>query len=72
MLLWNIAKQLAEIHSALDNALGDSDITHIENEGELRDRFPVQWAAEKLALLISKLEVAEGYKTHQGVEPKAQ
>lgn len=46
---------LMEIHSALDDALGDSDITHIEDDDELRSEYPTQWAAQKLAKLISSL-----------------
>lgn len=62
MLLWNLAQQLRGIHQALDDALGDSDVTHIENEIDLRDQYPVQWAAEKLIRLIHKLEEADGHK----------
>jgi hypothetical protein len=47
-------EQLAAIHSALDDAGGDSDVTHIEDDAELRAEEPVQWAAMKLALLIWK------------------
>lgn len=44
------------VHSALDEALGDSDVTHIEDDAELRKRHPVQWAAQHLAQAISLLE----------------
>jgi hypothetical protein len=46
---------LKEIHSALDDALGDSDITHIEDDDELRSEYPAQWAAQKLAEVIAAL-----------------
>jgi hypothetical protein len=46
---------LMEIHSALDDALGDSDVTHIEDDDELRGEYPTQWAAQKLAELIAAL-----------------
>lgn len=48
----SIAHRLLEIHSALDDALGDSDVTHIESDDELRERYPVQWAAQKLMEII--------------------
>lgn len=47
--------KLREIHSALDDALGDSDIEH-KSLAELRETAPTQWAATKLALLIDELE----------------
>ena len=50
------AKKLREVHSALDRALGDTDVTHIEDENELRETYPVQWAAEQIAGLIQFLE----------------
>jgi hypothetical protein len=49
------ADQLREIHSALDDALGDSDVSHIEDDDELRSEHPTQWAAQKLAELIATL-----------------
>jgi hypothetical protein len=55
MMFWNIAHQLLTIHAALDDALGDTDITHMP-DAQLREDHPVQWAAEKLARLIKKLE----------------
>lgn len=51
----NLYNSLREIHSALDDALGDSDVTHIESDDELRGEYPVQWAAQKLAELIDAL-----------------
>jgi hypothetical protein len=50
-----IREQLEEIHSALDGALGDSDITHMDDD-ELREAHPVQWAAAKLAAVIAALK----------------
>lgn len=47
---------LKEIHSALDDALGDSDVTHIEDDDELRSEHPVQWAAQMLAKLIAEAD----------------
>lgn len=48
--------ELREIHSALDDALGDSDVTYIEDDEELRERVPTQWAACKLAQIIQRLQ----------------
>jgi hypothetical protein len=47
-------EELIAIHSALDDATGDTDVAHIEDEAELRSEEPVQWAAMKLAKLIWK------------------
>lgn len=47
---------LRSVHSALDRSLGDSDVTHIENDDELCEEYPVQWAAEWLARAIDDLE----------------
>jgi len=49
------AGELLEIHSALDDALGDSDVTYMDDD-ELRQSHPVQWAACKLAGVIESLE----------------
>lgn len=46
--------ELQKIHSALDDALGDTDVSHIESDEELRDEQPVQWAAQKLAALLER------------------
>jgi hypothetical protein len=51
-----LANELNLIHSALDDALGDTDVSHVENEDELRQEHPVQWAAERLAGVISYLK----------------
>jgi len=50
---------LRSVHSALDDALGDTDASHIENDDELRDEYPVQWAAFWLAHAIEALEEAK-------------
>lgn len=47
--------EMQKIHSALSDALGDSDVTHIESDEEMREQEPVQWAAQKLAALIQTL-----------------
>ncbi len=52
----NLIEELSQVHSALDDALGDTDITHIEDEDELRDEYPIQWAAERLAGIIAYLK----------------
>lgn len=49
----DLNERLRLIHSALDDALGDTDVTHIESDEELRERYPVQWAAMELAKIIS-------------------
>lgn len=57
---------LSAIHSALDDALGDSDVTHIDDDDELRSEHPTQWAAQKLAEVIAALHsdaVADGAET---------
>lgn len=46
---------LREIHSALDDGLGDLDVTYVDDD-ELRQSHPVQWAACKLAAVIESLE----------------
>jgi hypothetical protein len=50
---------LRSVHSALDDALGDTDVSHIENDDELRNEHPVQWAAFWLAQAIEALEEAK-------------
>jgi hypothetical protein len=68
-VLIDIIDVLRSVHSALDHALGDTDVTHIENDDELCEEFPVQWAAERLAHAIQLLE---GRAPAQGVpEPSA-
>jgi hypothetical protein len=51
-----VAEKLMKIHDALDDALGDSDITHIEDDAELRDEYPTQWAAQHLMEIINELQ----------------
>jgi len=43
---------LVKIHSALDEALGDSDGGGCLTDYELRLEDPILWAAKKIALLI--------------------
>lgn len=50
----DLLSRLQSVHSALDDALGDSDIEYMDDE-ELRDAHPVQWAAMKLAQLINEI-----------------
>ena len=52
----SLIDRLQGIHSALDDALGDIDVTYIEDDEQLRDRYPVQWATERLAEIIRELE----------------
>jgi hypothetical protein len=49
----DLIDRLRGIHSALDDALGDSDIEYM-SEDELRDAQPVQWAAMQLAEIIDE------------------
>lgn len=52
---------LEEVADALDKALGDSDLTHIEDDEELRDAAPVQWACAQInKLLQSSTDSSEG------------
>jgi glycine cleavage system aminomethyltransferase T len=46
---------LRAVHSALDDALGDTDVEHMDDE-ELRGAHPVQWAAMRLAQIISDFD----------------
>jgi hypothetical protein len=54
----DLVSRLRGIHSALDDALGDTDVEHMEDE-ELRDAHPVQWAAAKLAAVINEMDLRE-------------
>lgn len=45
-------KALEEIASVLDKSLGDSDITHLETDEEIRDYAPVQWACSEINKLL--------------------
>lgn len=47
----DLVSKLKGIHGALCDALGDSDIEYMDDD-ELRDSYPVQWAAMKLAGII--------------------
>lgn len=51
----DLVSKLRGIHSALDDALGDTDVTHMDDE-ELRDAHPVQWAAQRLAEVIEAVQ----------------
>ena len=44
-------EELRRIHTALDQALGDSDFEHFETEEAQREHDPVGWAAMRLAKL---------------------
>lgn len=50
-----LQQKLIRVHRALDDALGDSDITHVENDRDLRSQHPMQWAEEQLAKIIDDL-----------------
>ena len=52
-----LIKQLQLIHTTLDKALGDTDITYIEDDNQLKEEEPLQWIASKIAVLIRELEV---------------
>ena len=53
-----IAATLLEIHSALDDGLGDLDVTYMD-DNELRQSHPVQWAACKLATMIEAWRICD-------------
>jgi hypothetical protein len=42
----DIVGVLRSVHSALDSALGDTDVTHIENDDDLRQEHPVHTGRE--------------------------
>ncbi len=52
----NLLNELDLIHSALSDGLGDTDVTDIEDDDELREEQPVHWAAEHLAGVIAYLK----------------
>jgi hypothetical protein len=64
----DIVGVLRSVHSALDSALGDTDVTHIENDDDLRQEHPVQWAAQWLAHAIELLEEGSAALTPAEVE----
>ena len=43
---------LVKIHSALDEALGDSDVDGCLSDRDLRIEDPILWATKKIASLI--------------------
>jgi hypothetical protein len=51
----DLISRLRGIHSAIDDALGDSDVVHLDGD-ELRDVHPAQWAAQRLAEIINELD----------------
>lgn len=51
----SLLRRLQAIHSALDDACGDSDIDYLSDR-DLRQEYPAQWAACKLAGVIAALE----------------
>jgi hypothetical protein len=51
----DLIHKLLGIHGALDDALGDSDVEYLDDQ-ELRDTYPVQWAAMRLAEVINSLK----------------
>lgn len=48
--------RLIGVQSALDDGLGDTDVTHIESDRELREQYPVQWAAGEVAQIVKALQ----------------
>jgi len=58
----SLSKRLQEVHSALDDALGDSECDWLSMR-DLREERPVQWAASKLAKIMADLEIKERRKT---------
>lgn len=51
-------EKLEEIASKLDSALGDSDLTHIEDDDELRRVAPAQWACSEINKLLQETPVS--------------
>ena len=62
-----VAEKLEEIADALDRTLGDTDITHIEDDEELRERSPVQWACTQINLLLQASTLPEAPQPSQAV-----
>ena len=46
-------EKLEEIAEALDESLGDSDITHLETDEEVREEEPAQWACSEVNKLLN-------------------
>lgn len=44
-------EKMESIISALDRGLGDTDITHLETDEEIKEQAPIQWACTQLSLL---------------------
>lgn len=51
---------LEEVADALDKSLGDSDLTHIESDEELRQVAPVQWACAQINRLLQARPACSG------------
>lgn len=60
-----LIERLTAVHSALDDALVDTDVTHIEYDDELRHEHPTQWAAQHLAALMMDLASTHGEKVQE-------
>lgn len=51
-------KVLDDVIDALDRGLGDTDITHIESDHELREAYPIQWASMELNRAVHAADAA--------------
>lgn len=49
-----IIKELKEIHSIMDNALGDTDLNHFETDDIEKEEAPFQYCARRIMQLIKK------------------
>jgi len=49
---FEVKRRLVAIHGALDDALGDSDPTDDMTDEEIREEYPVLWAAKQIADII--------------------
>jgi hypothetical protein len=47
--------RLTKIHSVLDEALGDSEPMHIEDDEELRRDYPIEWVAQQISQVVASL-----------------
>ncbi len=55
----SLRARLEEIAEALDDALGDTDATHLESDEEIREAYPVQWACSEVNKLLHGTAVPE-------------
>lgn len=62
-----LAAKLRSIHAALDDHLGDCDVTHLEDDDE-RDQVPGQWAARELMGVIEDLEKSASAQTRDALD----